>query len=52
MSMCVWDVFLNGKKINTVFYNNGISAEDVKKSLVEHDGFNTNIKVKLRIKTL
>lgn len=40
-----WNVFLNDKYINTVFFEKGCSHSYVKKSLIEHDGYNPNIKV-------
>jgi hypothetical protein len=43
-----WDVFLNGKNIDTVFYSEGakVDADEVKRSLVDHDGYDANIVVK------
>jgi hypothetical protein len=48
-----WDVFLNGKKIETVFHgshaNPGgakVTAEDVKHGLVNHDGYDPGIVVR------
>jgi hypothetical protein len=50
-----FDVFLNGKNIDTVFYSSDYFKgfknlnevkESIKKSLVEHDGYNPNITVK------
>ena len=47
-----WDVYLDGKKIDTVFYtvraDGGAvqTAEDVKRSLVDHDGYSPTIVVK------
>jgi hypothetical protein len=40
-----WNVSLNRKRIDSVFYNADIKKEDVKRSLVEHDGYNPNIKL-------
>lgn len=46
-----WDVKRKGKWINTVFFNSHceggapITAEDVKQSLVEHDGYPADITV-------
>lgn len=37
-------VFLNGEEVDTVFYT-GYTSEEIKKSLVEHDGYNPNIRV-------
>lgn len=41
-----YDVYLNKKLIDTVFYND-YSVEDVKKSLVDHDGYDSGIVVKV-----
>ncbi len=43
-----FDVFLDDKEIDTVFYSSGdvVDEEEVKKSLVEHDGYDPNIVVK------
>jgi len=38
-------VFLNKKEIDIVFYEKGITVEEVKKSLIEHDLYDINIKV-------
>jgi hypothetical protein len=40
-----WNVYLNGKWIDTVFFSESHSANDVKFSLVEHDGYPDNIQV-------
>lgn len=50
--MKAWDVYLNGRLIDTVFYNDKcdggakIVAADVKQSLVDHDGYSPNIVVR------
>jgi hypothetical protein len=43
-----YDVFQNGKIIDTIFYdaNSNVSCDEVKKSLIEHDGYPDNIIVK------
>ena len=43
-----WDVYLNGKEIDTVFYTSDPkrTPEEVKKSLVEHDNYDPEIVVK------
>lgn len=48
--MQVFDIYLRGKEIDTVFYGDSPkeSAEDVKRSLVNHDGYNSNIVVRKR----
>lgn len=45
MKEAAWDVYLNDKLIDTVFYDNDLDADYVKKSLVDHDGYDPNIKV-------
>mgnify|MGYP003137853219 CR=1 FL=1 len=40
-----YDVFLNGKEIDTVFYTDS-TVDDVKRSLVDRDGYNPGIVVK------
>lgn len=44
-----FDVFLNGKNIDTIFYSKGtkVDAEEVKQSLINHDGYDSRIEVKL-----
>ena len=39
-------VYLDGKHIDTVFYTVGNTAEDVKNSLINHDGYDYRIVVK------
>jgi hypothetical protein len=55
MKNYAFDVYLNKKKIDTVFYNEDYFKgfknlnevlKDIKKSLVEHDGYCSNIIVK------
>jgi hypothetical protein len=43
--MKAFNVYLNGKKIDTVFASDRDTAADVKQSLVDHDGYNPNIRV-------
>jgi len=44
-----FDVFLKGKEIDTVFYSRPFPAvAEVKKSLVNHDGYSSEIVVKER----
>lgn len=47
--MKVFDVYLNGKLIDTVFYSKSdkITAYEVKQSLINHDGYASRIVVKL-----
>lgn len=50
--MNAWNVYLNGKKVETVFFNSRcdggarIDAQQVKESLVNHDGYNPSIEVR------
>ncbi len=40
-----YDVILNGEAIDTVFYSGSENPDDVKKSLVNHDGYDPAIVV-------
>lgn len=43
----VWDVFLDGNWIDTVFCTVGsYEAEEMRKSLIDHDGYDPQITVK------
>lgn len=48
MKLKAFNVFLNGKLIDTIFYNasDEIEADDVKRSLVNHDGYDSRIVVR------
>lgn len=41
-----WNIYLNGKKIDCVFFNNDCDASYVKQSLISHDGYDANIRVR------
>jgi hypothetical protein len=45
--MQAFNVYLKSKKIDTVFYgaNVKVDKEEVKRSLINHDGYDPNIKV-------
>lgn len=47
-----WNVYLRGKLIDTVFYNPGanVDNDDVRRSLIDHDGYDPGITVRQRIK--
>ena len=45
--MNTWDVYLNGERIDTVWFADVMDASEVKASLVDHDGYNPAIRVKL-----
>ncbi len=48
----LFNVFLNGKKIDTVCYaTSGTlreSAEDVRRALIDHDGYDSGIQVRVK----
>ena len=41
-----WNVYLNGKLIDTVFYDKSCDAEYVRRGLISHDGYDDRITVK------
>lgn len=45
MSQKGWDVVHRGRVVNRVFFDSDMTAEDVKRSLIEHDGFPGDIRV-------
>ena len=44
--MKAWSVYLNGKKIDTVFFGNSVAQADVLLSLINHDGYDSMITVR------
>ena len=46
-----WNVYLNGRHINTVFCTTDCDRDYVRSSLINHDGYDPNITV-YRVKTL
>jgi len=40
-----WDVYLNEECIDTVWFDEDIPSQEVRKSLVEHDGYDSDIVV-------
>jgi hypothetical protein len=44
--MTAWDVYLNRKRIDTIFYTADQAAEDVRRSLINHDGYDPGITVR------
>lgn len=42
-----FNVYLNGRRIDTIFYskNANVNTEDVKRSLINHDGYDFRIVV-------
>lgn len=45
MSQKGWDVVQRGRVVNRVFFDSDMTAEDVKRSLIEHDDFPSDIHV-------
>ena len=45
MRQQAWHVYLNGKLKTTVFYDADCDEDYVKRGLIEHDGYNPNIKI-------
>lgn len=41
-----WDVFLGSKLIDTVFFQTTCDEEYVRRSLIEHDGYDRRIRVR------
>jgi hypothetical protein len=46
-----WNVYLRGKRIDSVHYDGSMDADDVKRSLVNHDGYDSEITVRRAPKT-
>lgn len=46
MPHIAWNVYLNGKKIDTVFFDKTCDKDYVRHSLIHHDGYNINITVR------
>ena len=44
--MQAWNVYLNGKLIDTVFYNESCTLDYVRRGLIEHDGYSLLIIVR------
>ena len=43
--MNAWNVYLHGKLIDTVFFTRDCDVEYIRKSLINHDGYNDAIVV-------
>lgn len=48
--MKAYDVFLGGREIDTVFWVDNSDAEEVRRALVNHDGYDSRIIVRERRK--
>lgn len=46
--MAAFDVYQAGKHVDTVFYSGSVSADEVRRELVEHDGYDGSIEVRAR----
>lgn len=46
MAAQAWNVYLRGKLIDTVFFTHDIDADTVRRSLVNHDGYDSAITVR------
>ena len=42
-----WDIYLDGQLIDSVSFDDDIDEETVKSSLINHDGYDQNIVVRL-----
>ena len=45
-NMKAWDIYLDDKLVDTVFCDKNLSAWHVRRSLVYHDGYPGNVKIK------
>ena len=41
-----WNVYLRGRLIDTVWFDADLTADEVKRSLVNHDGYDPEIEVR------
>ena len=48
--MQAFDVYLKSKLIDTVYYQDSFTKDDVRISLITHDNYDTNIRVSKRRK--
>ena len=48
MRQQAWNVYLNGKLIDTVFYTPDCDADYVRTGLINHDGYHSGIIVRKR----
>ena len=46
MKSQAWNVYKNGKKVDTVFFDNDLDKEYVLDSLISHDNYNPDIDVR------
>ena len=50
MTQNAWNIYLRGELLDTVFYNSDCDEDYVLRGLIEHDGFDPDIEVRLRDK--
>jgi hypothetical protein len=50
MTHSAFDVYLHGKWLERVYYREGTPADEVRRGLIDHDGYNPNITVHLAAK--
>ena len=50
-SMIAWNVYLRGRRIDTIFYQPDYTADEIRRALIGHDGYDPAIKVKKQPKT-
>jgi len=43
--MTAWEVFLGSKWIDTVFFDNSCTHDEVRTSLINHDGYPVGIEI-------
>lgn len=46
MKSQTFDIYLHNKHIDTVFFDEDMTAEEVKRSLINHDGYHPKIVVR------
>jgi hypothetical protein len=46
MKLTKWNIYLNNELIDSVFFTKKTTAEEIKRSLVQHDGYDPLIEVK------
>jgi|TARA_Y100000034_G_scaffold113405_1_gene148390 hypothetical protein len=44
--MTYWNVYLGGRKIDTVCYDSSCDAAYIRDGLINHDGYNSRIRVR------
>ena len=47
MNVNAWNVYLGDRLIDTVFFQEGCDEDWVRRSLIEHDGYDGRIRVQL-----